>query len=317
MRGWVASGGRLVIVGGTGGPRTLTAIPDELLPYRPTATTDAPAAALAGLLGDIPASATDLPALSGALTDGRALATVGDRVIAAERAYGTGQPHPPRLRRGRRLDRRIRRCGRAVAPPPAAAHVGAARLLRRQHAGQRRVADAVARAAAGRRTGHPAGCLHPAHRSDQLPGAPSPRPAGMGLVHDARAGGRISRRRLRVRGAAEGQRGHRQRGGDRLGRARGHGGLGPDLRRHLLAVAGQLPAAGPGWCAPVGPDQRLHERPGGDDPARRPAGRSGADPQPRRRFRFAADDPGGDRGRGPADRDRPAPRGRAAQGHGP
>lgn len=91
MRGWVASGGRLVIVGGTGGPRTLTAIPDELLPYRPTATTDVPAAALAGLLGEIPESATDLPALSGELTDGRALATVGDRVVAAERAYGSGQ----------------------------------------------------------------------------------------------------------------------------------------------------------------------------------------------------------------------------------
>jgi hypothetical protein len=91
LRGWVAAGGRLVVAGGTVGPRSLAAIPDVLLPYRPTATTDVPAAALRGLLGEIPDDATDLPALSGELAEGRALATVGDRVVAAERTYGTGQ----------------------------------------------------------------------------------------------------------------------------------------------------------------------------------------------------------------------------------
>ena len=91
LRGWVAAGGRLVIAGGTAGPKSLAAFPDVLLPYRPTATTDVPAAALGGLLGELPATATDLPALSGDLTDGRALATVGDRVVAAERTYGIGQ----------------------------------------------------------------------------------------------------------------------------------------------------------------------------------------------------------------------------------
>ena len=35
-------------------------------------------------------AATDLPALSGDLIEGRALATVGDRVVAGERAYGLG-----------------------------------------------------------------------------------------------------------------------------------------------------------------------------------------------------------------------------------
>ena len=91
LRGWVAGGGRLVIAGGTAGPRSLAAFPDILLPYRPTATTDVPPAALGGILGAIPDGASDLPALSGELTNGRALATVGDRVVAAERTYGLGQ----------------------------------------------------------------------------------------------------------------------------------------------------------------------------------------------------------------------------------
>jgi hypothetical protein len=90
LRGWVAGGGRLVIAGGTAGPKALSAFPDVLLPYRPVATLDVPAANLSGLLGPLPATATQLPALSGALAGGRALATVGDRVVAAERPYGSG-----------------------------------------------------------------------------------------------------------------------------------------------------------------------------------------------------------------------------------
>jgi len=90
LRGWVAGGGRLVIVGGTAGPSSLTAFPDALLPYRPTTTTDIAPASLGGLLGEIPANAADVPALSGAAGDGRPLATVGDQVVAAERAYGSG-----------------------------------------------------------------------------------------------------------------------------------------------------------------------------------------------------------------------------------
>ena len=90
LQGWVAGGGRLVIVGGTSGPSSLNAFPDRLLPYRPSATTDVAAASLASLLGPIPAATADLPALSGELTEGRALVTAGDRVIAAERPYGSG-----------------------------------------------------------------------------------------------------------------------------------------------------------------------------------------------------------------------------------
>jgi hypothetical protein len=91
LRGWVAGGGRLVIVGGTTGPRALAAFPDSLLPYRPVTTTDVPAASLSGILGALPAGATQLPALSGELIDGRVLATVGGQVVAAERAYGSGE----------------------------------------------------------------------------------------------------------------------------------------------------------------------------------------------------------------------------------
>ncbi|HYH93976.1 MAG TPA: hypothetical protein VD763_12505, partial [Candidatus Saccharimonadales bacterium] len=65
--------------------------PDAILPYRPSATTDITAASLGGLLGQVPADAPDLPALTGELTEGsRALATSGDRIVAAERAYGSG-----------------------------------------------------------------------------------------------------------------------------------------------------------------------------------------------------------------------------------
>ncbi|MEP6638956.1 MAG: hypothetical protein ABJC39_06350 [Chloroflexota bacterium] len=90
LRGWIAGGGRLVIAGGTVGPKALSAFPDGLLPYRPVVTTDVPAASLSGLLGQIPAIATTLPALSGELIEGRALASVGGQVVAAERAYGSG-----------------------------------------------------------------------------------------------------------------------------------------------------------------------------------------------------------------------------------
>lgn len=90
LRGWIAGGGRLVIAGGTTGPSGLSAFPDDILPYRPVATTDIDPASLTGLLGEIPPGATTLPALTGELTAGRALAAAGDRTVAAERTYGSG-----------------------------------------------------------------------------------------------------------------------------------------------------------------------------------------------------------------------------------
>ncbi len=90
LQGWVAGGGRLVIAGGTAGPRSLSAFPDAILPFRPETTTDVPAASLTGILGEVPPTATELPALSGPLAGGQALASVGDRVVAAERPFGSG-----------------------------------------------------------------------------------------------------------------------------------------------------------------------------------------------------------------------------------
>jgi hypothetical protein len=91
MRGWIAGGGRLIIAGGTTGPASLSAFPDAILPYRPTATTDVAPGSLNALLGEVPAGATDLPALAGTLTEGRSLASVGDQSVAAERTYGSGK----------------------------------------------------------------------------------------------------------------------------------------------------------------------------------------------------------------------------------
>jgi hypothetical protein len=90
LRGWLALGGRLVIVGGTAGPGVMSGFPDEILPYRPATTLDVAPASLAGLLGSLPDNATDVPALAGELERGRALASSGDRVIAADVAYGSG-----------------------------------------------------------------------------------------------------------------------------------------------------------------------------------------------------------------------------------
>lgn len=90
LRGWLALGGRLVIAGGTAGPGVLSAIPDALLPYRPTTTVDVAPDSLVPLLGRPPAGASDVPALGGPLDHGRILASSGDSVVAAEAGYGSG-----------------------------------------------------------------------------------------------------------------------------------------------------------------------------------------------------------------------------------
>ncbi|MEO8273103.1 MAG: hypothetical protein ABI620_03470 [Chloroflexota bacterium] len=90
MRRWVAAGGRLVIVGGSAGIGTLSAFPDDLLPYRPSATLQIAPNSLVSLLGPVPTGAADIPAMAGALARGRALASSGDRVVAADLTYGNG-----------------------------------------------------------------------------------------------------------------------------------------------------------------------------------------------------------------------------------
>jgi hypothetical protein len=90
MRGWLALGGRLVIVGGTAGIGALAGFPDDILPFRPSSTVDVAAASLTSLVGTPPDGASDVPAMAGDLVRGRVIATSGDRVIAAQSLYGSG-----------------------------------------------------------------------------------------------------------------------------------------------------------------------------------------------------------------------------------
>jgi hypothetical protein len=92
LRGWLAGGGRLTIVGGTAGPASLSVLPDDLLPYRPLSVLDVDAASFAGLIGPRQGKPVIVPALAGdaAAARGRILARSGDRVIAGEARYGGG-----------------------------------------------------------------------------------------------------------------------------------------------------------------------------------------------------------------------------------
>jgi hypothetical protein len=90
LRGWIALGGRLVIVGGTTGIGALGGFPDDILPYRPSSTVDVAPESLSSIVGTAPKDAPDIPAMAGELIRGHALASSGDRVVAATTPYGSG-----------------------------------------------------------------------------------------------------------------------------------------------------------------------------------------------------------------------------------
>jgi hypothetical protein len=90
LRTWVASGGDLVIVGGSTGTAALQGFPDDLLPYRPERVIDVPVTDLGDLLGNEPVGGTSLPALAGELQRGTALARSADDTVAARATYGSG-----------------------------------------------------------------------------------------------------------------------------------------------------------------------------------------------------------------------------------
>lgn len=87
---WALTGGHLVIVGGSTGVATLGAFPADLLPYGPVNVIEVPVADLATFLGGLPATAAPMPALTGPLERGVALARSGDAVVAARNDYGDG-----------------------------------------------------------------------------------------------------------------------------------------------------------------------------------------------------------------------------------
>ena len=91
MQLWVGAGGRLVILGGTTGTTTLTALPAEMLPFTPSQTVDVPTADLVPLLGQLPDGAASVTALAGLLDRGTVLGRTGDLVYAAQASYGQGQ----------------------------------------------------------------------------------------------------------------------------------------------------------------------------------------------------------------------------------
>jgi hypothetical protein len=90
LRAWIAGGGRLLIVGGTAGIGTLSGFPDDLLPYRPTASLEIDPAAVSSMVGTPPNGVPDVTAMAGTLERGHALATVGDRTVAAVAPLGSG-----------------------------------------------------------------------------------------------------------------------------------------------------------------------------------------------------------------------------------
>ncbi len=87
---WVATGGDLVILGGSAGAGVLEGFPDDLLPYRPEALVDPSTDDLHQLITSLPPGATALPALAGSLREGTALASTGDQAVAARMRLGQG-----------------------------------------------------------------------------------------------------------------------------------------------------------------------------------------------------------------------------------
>lgn len=92
LRGWIAGGGRLTIIGGTIGAVALAGLPDDLLPFRPTTTRDVSPTVLKDLVGSLSTTVQTIPAMSGdrSAVHGRTLVATGDQVIAAERTFGSG-----------------------------------------------------------------------------------------------------------------------------------------------------------------------------------------------------------------------------------
>ena len=296
LRGWIAGGGRLVIVGGTAGPSQPVGLPGRP-PALPPDRHDRrrPGLARRRCSGESRRTPTDLPALSG---DARSAAgrwrRVGDRVVAAERAV--------RQRRGDASSASIRR------PTGSPTRTSAEGLWRRLLPAARRggpiVGDDSQIVQAASQL--PSLALPPIGGLIALLGAyilligpinylvlRAPRPARVGVGHDAGPHRRLRGRRLRLRRAPARQRPDRQRGRHRARRARrdrGHGARSTSAssRRRAAPTRSSVPG-GALLSSPVSGDFF-----GGDgtpsaldvlqgDPAR--------DPRPRRRVRLAADRP--------------------------
>ena len=90
LRAWLATGGNLVIFGGSTGIATLTGFPEDMLPYRPERVADVPPTDVQAIFGTLPAASAAVPAVIGPLVEGTTLASSTDGVIAARTPYGQG-----------------------------------------------------------------------------------------------------------------------------------------------------------------------------------------------------------------------------------
>ena len=241
LRTWVAGGGRLPIVGGTGGPASSAGSRTTCSPTgRASPSTSSRTRSAASSSGPSPRRATPAPPSPGRPSRAPARSRAGrpgDRrrpaagsgavtlvgfdpstrwiaeSTAVRRPVGPARPGPRGLD-GRRSSSAT--TGRRLAPRPLPAVA----------------LPPVERAAA------PAPRLRRARRPGQLPRPPPPRPARVGLGDDAAPGRRLHGRRLRLRDLAARQRGDRQRGGRRPRRAGHRRRPGPGLPRGLLARRG-------------------------------------------------------------------------------
>ena len=319
LRGWLAGGGRLVIAGGTIGPAALAAFPDAMLPYRPVVTTDVPAGGPDRPARRAPDGRDDRAGPVGrAHRTAATLATAGDRVVAAERPYGSGSVtllgFDPSVDWIAKTDA-AQDLWRRLLP---ATDVRRPVVLRRQPAGRRGLAAAGAGAAADRRADpHPAR-LHPAHRADQLlrPASGSTAASGRGSRCPPSSSSSRSARTASVPPCAAATSSSTRWPSSAARRAR------PTARRRSTSASSRRRAAStrssvPGGAllsAPISGDffgttgtaNTLDVLQG--DPARVRDLGVGFSSLRAIRAETAVERP--------ADRDRPAPRGRPAQGHG-
>lgn len=91
LQTWLATGGDLLVIGGSLGTTMFSAFPADLLPYRPTSSVDVSTTDLTAQFGLLPAGATPVPALTGPLVKGDALWLAGSTVIGAHAATGQGE----------------------------------------------------------------------------------------------------------------------------------------------------------------------------------------------------------------------------------
>ena len=315
LRTWLAGGGRLTIVGGSGGLGLLAGFPDELLPFRPTVTVDVDPESIRGLLGgSLPRGAEALP---------------GPRRLGERRGAGAGHGRRPRDRRrstpGQRGgDARRLRPDHAVA--------------RREHLRRRPVG--VARPGAGRRR---------ARRSSSATTGSSSRSwarcrpwrsrrsraccsscsatscsSAPSTTSSCGAWTAASGPGSRCRSSSSGSRWPPTRSGfvlrgtevivNQVALVRAAPGTDAAQAQVYLGVfsptRGTLRGGRPGRGAPLRAVQRRGVRPGRPGARRRP-GRSGPAAPARRRVRDAPRRAGRGPGPGPPDRGRPAPRGRS------